>query len=51
MGQFLPEVRGVFNLIELHKKDLERSLKLQGNVSKKGRNKVRRGEHNAVKGQ
>jgi len=27
MGQFLPEVRGVFNLIELHRKDLEKQVK------------------------
>ena len=26
MGQFLPEVRGVFNLIERHKKDLDKSI-------------------------
>ena len=27
MGQFLPEVRGVFKLIEQHKKDLERDIR------------------------
>jgi hypothetical protein len=29
VGQFLPEVRGVFKLIELHKKDLKKALKAQ----------------------
>jgi len=26
MGQYLPEVRGVFKLIEAHKKDLEKEV-------------------------
>lgn len=48
MGQFLPEVRGVFKLIELHKKDLERSLRSRGSLSTKGKERTKPRKSNAV---
>jgi hypothetical protein len=39
VGQFLPKVYGVFQLIELHKKDLEKTLKKIDGKSRKGPSK------------
>ena len=47
MGQFLPEVRGVFKLIEVHQKDLERAINEKGTAPKKESDRHKNGERGA----
>lgn len=47
MAQFLPEVRGVFKLIERHKKDLEKAIIILEKNSQEDSGKNKHGKNNA----